>query len=46
MEVVGGFVGMGIVYLIYPDASGVGYILGANNGYMIVALWKNPNELL
>ena len=46
MEVVSGFVGMGIVYLIYPVASCDGYILEANSGYMIVGLWKNPNELL
>ena len=46
MEVIGAFVGMGIVYLAYPEASGVGYIIGGISGYMVVGLWKNPNEPL
>ena len=32
--------------LSYPEASGVGYIFGGISGYMVVALWKNPNEPL
>ncbi len=43
MEVVGALVGMLIVYLSYPDAHALGYIIGAISGGMVVALWKNPN---
>ena len=40
MEVVGALVGMLIVYLNYPDANALGYILGAISGGMVVSLWK------
>ena len=43
MEVVGALVGLLIVYLTYPDAHALGYIIGAISGGMVVALWKNPN---
>jgi|TARA_B110000881_G_C18150059_1_gene305689 zinc transporter ZupT len=40
MEIIGALVGMIIMYLNYPDASVLGYILGAISGGMVVSLWK------